>query len=266
MTKHQLDLFADMHAGADLPPPEAPPRRAAADMDDAALIAALPEPSLAESLDLTAEAGRRQLVAAVPALETLCRRFAGFGASRAVPEQVAALRALAMIGGHDAAQAVSRIIDRAVVQGPNLAVALGAAAQLGAILSDDVSRVLLQHAEAAIRADACRCVRRALDFVPALARLLDDVDRAVVRSAACTLGQMGRPEARLTLKNLLRDDPSSDVIDAVSSVADEDCVVLLGRIARSIPSLADAALDALDNADHPRAAAVAAAIRNRPRP
>ncbi len=231
-------------------------------MDDDALIAAIPEPSLAESPELAAEAGHRRLAGAVPALEALCRRFAGFGAARAVPEQVAALRALAMIGGHDAAQAVARLIERAVVQGPGLAVALDAAARLRATLSDEAARTLLAHAEPVIRADACRCVRHALDFVPLLARLLDDIDDTVVRSAACALGRMGRPEARRTLTNLLRDDPSEDVIDAVSSVADDDCVVLLGRIARSVPSLADAALDALDSADHPRAAEVAARARS----
>ena len=38
---------------------------------------------------LALEAGRRGLVTAVPALEELCRRFAGFGLERAVPERVA---------------------------------------------------------------------------------------------------------------------------------------------------------------------------------
>jgi hypothetical protein len=38
-------------------------------------------------------------------------------------------------------------------------------------------------------------------------------------------------------------------------------MVLLGRIARSTPELADAALDALEIIDHVRAAKIAAAIR-----
>jgi hypothetical protein len=50
------------------------------------------------------------------------------------------------------------------------------------------------------------------------------------------------------------------VIDAVSSVADEDCIVQLGRIARSNPGLAGAANDALNAIDNPRAKAVAAAV------
>jgi hypothetical protein len=66
--------------------------------------------------------------------------------------------------------------------------------------------------------------------------LLDDLNQAVARSAACALGQMGRIEARPMLATLLREEPSKVVIDAVSSVADEECIVLLGRIARSTPA------------------------------
>jgi hypothetical protein len=47
----------------------------------------------------------------------------------------------------------------------------------------------------------------------------------------------------------------------VSSIADEECAVLLGRIARSGSALADAALVSLENIDHARAATIAAAIR-----
>jgi HEAT repeat protein len=65
--------------------------------------------------------------------------------------------------------------------------------------------------------------------------LLDDLNQAVARSAACALGQMGRIEARPMLATLLREEPSEAVIDAVSSVADEECIVSLGRIARSAP-------------------------------
>ena len=37
--------------------------------------------------------------------------------------------------------------------------------------------------------------------------------------------------------------------------------MLLGRIARTAPAFADAALEALESIDHPRAAAIAAAAR-----
>jgi hypothetical protein len=54
---------------------------------------------------------------------------------------------------------------------------------------------------------------------------------------------MGRIEAGPTLKHLLRVAPSPEVIDSVVPIADEECVVLLGRIARSAPGLTAAALD-----------------------
>jgi HEAT repeat protein len=92
--------------------------------------------------------------------------------------------------------------------------------------------------------------------------LLDDLNRGVARSAACALGQMGRIEARPVLAKLLREEPSEEVIDAVSSIADEECMVQLGRIARTEPALSDAALNALEGIDQPRANVIATAIRN----
>jgi hypothetical protein len=51
------------------------------------------------------------------------------------------------------------------------------------------------------------------------------------------------------------------VIDAISSVADEECIILLGRIARTLPALSDAALRSLESIDHHRADAITTAIR-----
>jgi HEAT repeats len=261
-TERQLDLFSD--AGVEtshVPPQRAACNLAATEMDDEALVAAIPGSGLADSSQLAAEAGRRRLAAALPALIALCRRFAGFGLERMVPEQAAALQALAMIGGRDAAHAVAEMIERAVVRGPTLSVALGAAARLHATLSANVLRWLLRHSEPGIRADACHCARPLPELIAVLIDLLDDLDRTVAKAAACALGHMGRVEARPALKGLLRSEPSEKVIDAVTSIADEECAVLLGRIARAAPGLADAALDSLDSINHPRAGTVAAALR-----
>jgi hypothetical protein len=268
MSEPQLDLFSDAGVGLG-PPPQSPGTgRAliAADMDDEALIAAIPDSSLSDSSMLAAEAGRRRLVAAVPALAALCRRFAGFGIDRTVPEQAAALAALAMIGGRDAAHAVVEMIERAVVCGPTLNVAVRAAAQLRAVLSADVLRSLLRHAEPDIRANACRCTRPSPELIAVMVDLLGDLHPTVARSAACALGHMGRVEARPLLKSLLRKAPTEDVIEAAASIADEECLVLLGRIARAIPRLADPVLASFENIDDPRAAAIAAAIRRLPQP
>jgi hypothetical protein len=77
--------------------------------------------------------------------------------------------------------------------------------------------------------------------------------------------KMLRHDARPALEELLRERPSKDVVESVSAIADEEGMVLLGRLARTTPALADAALDALESIDHPRASAIAARIRHLPR-
>jgi len=71
---------------------------------------------------------------------------------------------------------------------------------------------------------------------------------------------MGRNEVRPLLARYLREEPSAQLIDAVAPVADEECIILLGRIGRTIPALSAAALDALNSIDHPRASRIAAEI------
>jgi hypothetical protein len=226
------------------------------------LIAAIPDSNLADSIALAAEAGRRRLAAAVPSLEALCRRFSGFGIDRMVPEQAAALQALAVISGREAAQAVSQLIVRRVVQGPALSLAASTAARIGSTLPTDILRSLLRHPDPGIRASACGCARRCPELISVMIDLLDDLNQGVARSAAFALGKIGRIEARPMLAKLLRDEPSEEVIDAVSSIADEECMVQLGRIARTEPALSDAALNALEDIDQPRANAIAAKIRD----
>lgn len=258
----QLDLFA---ATGILPasPPQPKPERpepAPADLVDAALIEALPWAGMAEAAALAAEAGRHRLVAAVPALERLCRRFAGFGRERAVPEQVAALRAIARIGGPEAARAVARLIAEDAVQGPTRKVAVETAARLGSALPAGTVLALLRDADPDVRAEACRCTGPWPALIPVLLALTDDGDSTVRVAALCALGRLGRREAGPALARLLRDAPSPEVIESVPRIADEDCIVLLGRLARTRPALAGAALDALGMIDHPRARQTAAAL------
>jgi hypothetical protein len=102
--EHQLDLFDT--AGRPEVPVRAPaerPRLAAETLGDGDLVAAISRASLLDCAALTAEAVRRRLSDAIPALEALCRRFRGFGREQTVPEQVAALDALAGLGGPAAA-------------------------------------------------------------------------------------------------------------------------------------------------------------------
>ena len=73
---------------------------------------------------------------------------------------------------------------------------------------------------------------------------------------------MGRAEGRPLLLRLLREAPSREAIEALPLVADDECVTLLGRIARTSPELSEAALEALDRIDLPKAARLAETIRS----
>jgi HEAT repeat protein len=257
MADGQLDLFAGsgVSPACQLPPAPRPPAASPSDLDDAALLAGIPASGLPDGPALAQEAGRRRIKAAIPVLETYCRRFAGFGLAHPLREQRAALDALAAIGGPEAAASVARIITCGWVQGPTLAHAVAAAARLHSRLPADIVLPLLRHAEPAIRADACRLARGGPDIVATLVDLVGDLHPNVAIEAACALARLGRPESCPSLKRLLTEAPSTRVIEAVPPVADEECVVLLGRIARSASSeLAAAARDALDATEHPLAA------------
>jgi HEAT repeats len=256
----QLDLFRHVPAPAELPPSDEVSRPVAAPetMENDELLASIPHARITDSLALAAEAGRRRMAAAIPGLEALCNRLSGFGADRIVPEQAVAIDALARIVGVDAARALARLIVRRTVQGPCLQRAVAASACLGAKLPAATVLELLRNDDPTIRADACRFVKAAPDMVAQLRDLLDDLQRPVRMAAACALGLMGRNEVRPLLTRYLREEPSAQHIDAIVPVADEECIVLLGRIARTMPDLSAAALDALDAIDHPRASRIAA--------
>jgi len=259
----QLDLFAASgpSAGPNVPASVRPLIVSPAGLDDPSLIAAIANAGLAACQALADEAGRRRLVAAVPALETLCRRFKGFGLRNPVPEQTAALRGLVAITGRDAAAAVERLIADAAVQGPGFGTAIAAAASLRCRLPPDIAEALLRHPDPDMRANAACCAPARPATIALLDELLHDLNSHVAHAAACALGRMGRPEARVMLVRLLHEKPSPDVIDAVIPIADEVCIVTLGRIARSRPDLAGQVVAALDDIDSDRAAAVASALR-----
>lgn len=254
MEAQQLNLFAARGVAPATVVERAPVQADA--LSDAALIEAIPHAGLRDCGPLAEATVQRRLHAAVPALESLCRRFRGFGQERAVPEQVAALRALAELGGADAAAAVRRLITGGAVQGPGLREGAHAAATLRCRLPEEVVLALLRHGDPVVRADACRCVPHTRAVAELLIGLLEDLHASVATAAACALGRMGRPEARPPLLRSLRQAPDATMLEAVVPVADEDATVLLGRIAREHPALRDAALAALEDIDTPRAAAL----------
>jgi HEAT repeat protein len=255
----QLDLFA---AGgtASAPLTQTETTRSVTDivtLSDAAILAAIPDAGVPVVLSLMYEAGRRRLHEAIPILGRLCRIFAGFGIEHEVPEQAVALDALASIGGHDARVVISGLLDDRVVQGPTLKVAVRVAAALRCRLSAVTVLPLLRHAGPEVRAIACDLARPRADVNAVLIDLLTDLNANVRTSSACALGRFGRQEARAFLKNILRRAPTPNVIDAIASIADHECIVLLGRIARTRTHLTNVALDALALIDDPLASKIA---------
>jgi hypothetical protein len=261
MAGQQLDLFATDRIDVELKGSRAQPPLRAGELTDAALITALPDAGVTAAPRLAAEASRRRLVGAVPSLDKLCRRLTGFGADRLVPEQLAALEALADIGGEAARQAIARLVVQRIVQGPTLPAALNAAARLGSSLPPSPLEELLNDAEPTVRAAACRCARSAGLHLGFLIKLLDDLHREVAIAAALALGRIGCVEARPLLLGLLRREPSAEIVDALARIADEEVIVTFGRVARTMPDLAQPILDALDQPGNFRAERVAAALR-----
>jgi HEAT repeats len=261
MVGEQLDLFVFDRILAELSRLREEVSLRPAEMDDGRLLAALPHAGLLSAPLLAAEATRRRLDAAIPALERLCRRLIGFGTKNVVPEQAAALKALLAIGGEGAKRAVGRIVAERIVQGPTLAIALDDAARLGASVPPSRLAELIGDPDRGVRAGACRCVRSGIAVTEELIDLLDDLRPDVVLVAACALGRIGRKEARPHLLGFLRREPSAEVIDALVGVANEETIVALGRVARRTPELARAVLDALEAIDDPRALAAAAPLK-----
>lgn len=257
----QGDLFSGSGFSVDTPRPH-PNLPPCESLDDRSLVNELETAAMRRAVEICAEIGRRRLEAGLPALEALCRRFTGFGLERAIPEQTAALNALAMLGGSTAAAALARLITQGVLQGPGLLRAMSAAAELGSALSAETLLRLLRHDDAGIRAAAGRCVRplASQDLPVALMRLLEDLHADVRDEAAMALARLGRMEARATLLDLLQRRPSAEIIEALVPIADEDCVILLGQLARRNTALRSSVLAALEAIDHPRAAAVLAAL------
>jgi hypothetical protein len=262
MSEEQLDLFRDFGAAVAAPSVVASARQTldVAALDDDGLVAALGGTDHTDTLTLLAEAARRRLAVAAPFLRNLCRRHAGFGAFRPIPEQIAALNALHAIGTREAALVVAEAIEREWVEGPGLAVATRCAGRLHANLSAETVAKLLQHHDPNVRAAACACARPLPLIIALLGELMADLHRPVAEAAACALGRFGRIEARPMLTALLERAPSEEVIEAACEVADETSMVLLGRIARSESKLAPTALAALAGIDHPRAAKIRAAV------
>jgi hypothetical protein len=266
MADRQLDFFDDVRprAPAVSPKPAELPLRDPRALGDQELLGGLEDLPMAECLQRAREIGRRRLPAGVEALEALCRRHAGFGRTRLVPEQAAAIEALRATGGAAAGAAIGRLIGRRLVEGPGLCLAFSAAAALRSPLPPEAVAEHLQSEDACLRAAAARCVRVWPQLAPALIDLLDDRHGEVRTAAACALARMGRREGRLVLVAALGDNPTAELVDALASIADEDIIVVLGRLADRRPELSAVVVAALEDLGEPKAEKVLDRLRAGP--
>ncbi len=255
-SESQPDLFAERGLtdarGVELPPvPDTP--LVPADLTDEALIALLPQASMLAAEGLCSETASRGLAEAVPALEQVWRRFAGFGIGTPLVEQRAVLNALARIDCAGARTALRGIVLSKGLPASLLPAALGAAAEAALSLPAGFVGSLLEHEDASVRAAALALAPRAGVPVELLRDGLDDASAAVRRLAAIAMGSAGDAGATVPLAAELARNPSAAAIEALASIGDEDAIVHLGRCAERHPALAGTVIDALRDMDSPRA-------------
>ena len=262
MVPGQLDLFAERGAVTPRytqnPLPSTPATPVVAEkLTDDELVERIRNAGPSDVDALCAEIVSRSLEGAVPALEALWRRFAGFGIEKPLAEQLAVVDTLARLGGADACSALRRIVLSRALPASLLPAALQAAAQAGLALPAEFVGSFLTHGDAAVREAAFALTAKSNVAADRLREGLLDPSAANRRLATIALGRRGDPSVRQPLYDELAQSPSPDVIEAITAVWDEDAIVHLGRCARCHPQLAVAVLDALREIGTPRAETVA---------
>jgi HEAT repeat protein len=147
------------------------------------------------------------------------------------------------------------------MQGPTLAIGVACAAQLRCRLPAMTALPLLRHPSPEVRAAACASAGPSSEIIAVLLELLDDLHESVRLAAAMALAGLGRREARSVLLPLLQRRPTAALIEAIAEIADSETLVLLGRIARTQPALATAAMAALATVENPQAEKILAALQ-----
>ena len=258
VAESQPDLFDErglIEAGCDTASvaPMAPPD--AASLSDAALIALLPQVTLSNVEALCSEVVSRDLVAAVPALEGLWRRFVGFGMRVPLVEQRAVLSALPRLECPCACSALRGIVLSKGLPASLLPLAMRAASEAALSLPAGFVGPLLQHEDATVRAASYALAPRAGVPVELLREGPSDPSPPVRRLAAIALGIAGDAAAVAPIVAELVREPSAEaeVIEALTMIGDEDAIVHLGRCAGNHPEFAGSVLDALHDMDSARA-------------
>ena len=257
--QYQPDLFEGRgrsDAWVRPPDPPIPAIPKVETLPDDALTAALAEAGPTEIGAVCAEIAARSLKEAVPALEALWRRFAGFGIERPLAEQIAVLDTLARLDCPAARALLRRIVARGL-SASLIPAGLHAAARAGLALPAGFVSPLLNHEDPAVRRSAFALAERARIPVEWLHVGLHDRSPATRRAAAVALAHRGDGSARETLLEELARSPSEALIHALAAIPDEDTIVHLGRCAVRNRALAPAVIDALRDMESRRAARLA---------
>ena len=259
-TPNQLDLFSERGRVIARRAPESMASPTAAPVEtlsDDELLESIQKAGASNIEAVCSEIVSRSLEAAVPALEALWRRFAGFGVEKPLREQLAVRDTLAVLGGTDARSTLRGIVLSKGLSASLLPAASQASASAGLALPAAFVGPLLDHEDAEVRGAAF--VLAARTDVPAdrLREGLFDRSAANRRASAVALGLRGDASARQPLYDELARYPSTEVIKAITAVWDDDAIVHLGRCARRHPRLAGAVVNAQCEIATPRAHTVA---------
>jgi len=251
----QPDLFGERGLGeADGVPAATVPQAGAsvAGLTDGEVIEALPEATLSSVEGLCEAVVARSLEGAVPALERLWSRFAGFGIDEPLAEQRAVLGTLPELRCGSARTALKRIVLSKDLPASQLPLALGAAAEAGLVLPAAFIGPLLGHQEAAVREPAYMLALRAGVPDVLLRTGLRDPSNPVRCAAALALGLRGDGAAKEVLIAELVRDPSREVIEALAAIGGDEAIVHLGRCAERRPDFAGCVIDVLRDLESAR--------------
>ncbi len=225
-------------------------------LDDETLIALLEDVGPTDVRTVCSEIAVRSFGGAVPALEALWRRFAGFGIEKPLAEQIAVLETLTQLDSSEARATLRRILLRNL-PASTFPVALQAAARAGLALPTWFVAPLLDHADATVRGCAFALADRARVPAERLRMGLFDRTPEIRRTAAIMLAHRGHAEARKTLLEELQRSPEKALIHALAAIPDEDTIVHLGRCVAGNPALVGTVIDVLRDMECPRAARLA---------
>ena len=252
-TPEQWDLFGSRPRNFAASP--APEREEALEsLDDPEIVALLPKANLSNVQGLCAQVIARDLGdRAVPALESLWRRFRGYGRTGALPEQRCALDTLARIGTPPARDRLTRIIGTPDLPDALLPLALHAAVTARLVLPLSHIVPWLDHRVPEVRALAFSLARAANPPENILETGLSDSDPFVRRAALITLGTLGHTRAKPGLLVELDRNPTGEIVRALATIADADILTRLGRCARRNAALKPFILEELADLDDPRA-------------